>query len=82
MMVMTSLHRVDHVVFENEEMTISIDGNTLRFPLGSLSMKLLHATPAQRRNFELSASGYGIHWPEIDEDLSAEGLLRTWESAR
>ena len=81
MTVMTSCHRVDNLVFDNDDLIISIDDNTLRFPLGSLSKRLLAATPAQRRHFEISASGYGIHWPEVDEDLSVEGLLRSWETA-
>jgi hypothetical protein len=38
---------------------------------------LLAATPAQRANWELAAVGHGIHWPEIDEDLSVAGLLRS-----
>ena len=33
------------------------------------------ATPEQRANWEVCGAGYGIHWPEIDEDLSTEGLL-------
>jgi hypothetical protein len=37
---------------------------------------LLNATESQRRNFELLGDGLGIHWPEIDEDLSIAGLLR------
>jgi hypothetical protein len=37
---------------------------------------LLDASPEQRRNWELSGAGYGIHWPDLDEDLSTEGLLR------
>ena len=36
----------------------------------------LHATPAQRANWQISGAGFGIHWPGIDEDLSSEGLLR------
>jgi hypothetical protein len=78
---LTSCHRVDNLVFDNDEMTISIDGNMLRSPLSSLSKRLLDATPAQRRQFEISASGYGIHLPEVDEDVCVEGLLRFWESA-
>jgi hypothetical protein len=38
--------------------------------------RLLHATPHQRSNWQLAGGGYGIHWPDINEDLSAEGLLR------
>ena len=38
--------------------------------------RLLHATPHQRSNWQLAGGGDGIHWPDIDEDLSAEGLVR------
>jgi hypothetical protein len=38
--------------------------------------RLLHATPVQRAGWQRAGGGYGIHWPEIDEDLSTEGLLR------
>ena len=37
---------------------------------------LLHATELQRKNWHVSGGGYGIHWPDIDEDLSVAGLLR------
>ena len=39
------------------------------------SDKLASATPEQRANFIVSASGYGIHWPELDEDLAVDGLI-------
>jgi hypothetical protein len=38
--------------------------------------RLLHATAEQRRNWQRCAGGYGVHWPDIDEDVSTEGLLR------
>lgn len=38
--------------------------------------RLLNATPEQRANWEPSGGGYGIHWPDVDEDLSVEGLMR------
>jgi hypothetical protein len=38
--------------------------------------RLLDATPAQRKNWKIAGGGYGIHWPDLDEDLSTEGLLR------
>jgi hypothetical protein len=37
---------------------------------------LLNASPKQRKNWRIAGGGYGIHWPEIDEDPSTEGLLR------
>ena len=52
-----------------------VDGRRLSVPLNWYP-RLERATPAQRANWELAAAGYGIHWPELDEDLSSEGLLR------
>lgn len=51
------------------------DGRVLSVPLAWYP-RLLHATPQQRSNCHIAGAGYGIHWPEIDEDLSVEGLLR------
>jgi len=51
------------------------DGRTISVPLAWYP-RLLHATPEQRDRWEKSGGGYGIHWPDIDEDLSTEGLLR------
>ena len=51
------------------------DGRVLSVPLAWYP-RLLHATPAQRRRWTISAGGHGIRWPAIDEDLSTEGLLR------
>jgi hypothetical protein len=52
-----------------------VDGRTISVPLAWYP-RLLHATPEQRANWEIVGAGYGIHWPDVDEDLSAEGLLR------
>ena len=52
-----------------------VDGRTIVVPLAWYP-RLLDATPEQRHNWQLSGAGYGIHWPDLDEDLSAEGLLR------
>jgi hypothetical protein len=79
MIATTSRHSVSGLRFEGEEMMITIDGKTLCFSLIRISQRLLKATALQRQRFEISASGYGIHWPEIDEDLSVEGLLRASE---
>jgi hypothetical protein len=51
------------------------DGRTITVPLAWYP-KLLHASAAQRAAWKISGGGYGIHWEEIDEDLSSEGLLR------
>ena len=51
------------------------DGRSLSVPL-TWFPRLLKATPVQRANWKPSGGGFGIHWPDIDEDLSVEGLLR------
>jgi hypothetical protein len=62
----------------SDEDTLSVDlmdGRTITVPLAWYP-RLLGATQQQRDRWETSGGGYGIHWPEIDEDLSTEGLLR------
>jgi hypothetical protein len=63
------------VWFDNERMWVGLaDGRTLGVPL-TWFPRLLAATPAQRANFAISASGHGLHWEELDEDISVTGLL-------
>lgn len=68
-------HEIENISFEELTLVITIDGITRRFQLSDISRKLLAATPAERARFDVSPSGYGIHWPAIDEDLSIDGLL-------
>jgi len=51
------------------------DGRTISVPL-EWYPRLHNASLAQRLNWQVCGAGYGIHWPEIDEDLSTAGLLR------
>ena len=51
-----------------------LDGRTISVPL-AWSWRLCEATPEQRSRFEIIGSGSGIHWPEVDEDISVEGML-------
>ena len=68
--------RVEAVYFTRDTLVVDlIDGRTISVPL-TWYPKLLKATPKQRSNWEICGGGYGVHWPEIDEDLSTEGLLR------
>ena len=66
---------VDVEVTEDELKVGLLDGRTITAPLAWYP-RLLHATPKQRANWVIAGGGYGIHWPEVDEDLSSEGLLR------
>lgn len=52
-----------------------MDGRTISVPL-AFYPRLLHATPEQRANWRVIGGGFGIHWPDLDEDLSTAGLLR------
>jgi hypothetical protein len=56
------------------------DGRTITVPLVWFP-RLSHATPAERGNWRLSGGGIGIHWPDLDEDISVEGLLAGRRSA-
>lgn len=52
-----------------------IDGRTIIVPLAWYP-RLYDASPEQRGNWQISGAGYGIYWPDVDEDLSTAGLLR------
>lgn len=58
-----------------------MDGRKISVPLVWYP-RLLKATPAQRNNWRVSGGGYGIHWEDLDEDLSTEGLLCGAPAAR
>jgi len=51
-----------------------VDGRTITVPL-TWYPRLAHGTPAERANWRLIGTGEGIHWPDLDEDISVEGLL-------
>lgn len=68
--------RVSAVEVTDDTLAVSLmDGRTISVPLVWYP-RLLNATRAQRSNWQIAGGGYGIHWPDIDEDLSTEGLLR------
>ena len=66
---------VESVSFSGTTMRLRVDGKTYEIDVTSQSGRLAHATPEQRSNFVVSPSGYDIHWPQIDEDLSIDGLI-------
>lgn len=74
--------RVAGVSFDADRLIVDLmDGRTIAVPLAWYP-RLLEATPVQRAEWEIAGAGYGIHWPQIDEDLSVEGLLRGAPAAR
>jgi len=75
-LALTADERVVTVLFTDDSISVSLrDGRTITVPL-TWYPKLFHGSLAQRQNWQISGGGYGIHWPDLDEDLSTEGLLR------
>ena len=68
--------RVKDVRFTEDALVVDLlDERTISVPLVWYP-RLLSATPTQRANWRLAGGGFGIHWPDVDEDLTTEGLLR------
>ena len=68
--------RVANVDITEDLLSVQLsDGRTISVPLVWYP-RLLNATEGQRKNWKIIGGGYGIHWPDVDEDLSTEGLLR------
>jgi Protein of unknown function (DUF2442) len=75
-LALTADERVAGVSFSEDSLCVALrDGRKISVPL-TWYPKLLRATAQQRTNWKLAGGGYGIHWPDLDEDLSTEGLLR------
>jgi hypothetical protein len=67
--------RIKAVRIDEDSLSVDLaDGRTVTTPLVWYP-RLLHATAQQRSNFQLIGAGYGIHWPDVDEDLSVHGML-------
>ena len=67
--------RIGRVEVNDETITAHlVDGRVISVPL-AWSWRLSGATPAQRAHWQLIGNGHGIHWPDVDEDISAEGML-------
>ncbi len=75
-LALTADERVAGVMFTKDTLSVSLrDGRTISVPLAWYP-RLLNASAAERKNWRVAGGGYGIHWSDIDEDLSTEGLLR------
>ena len=73
---MIATHKIEIIRFSQDFIILNIDGNEFTIPLDKLSPRLKSASDIERNMFKISPSGYGIHWPLIDEDLSIDGILR------
>jgi len=67
--------KATNVSFDSNNMWVELaDGRKLGVPLAYFP-RLLHATPRQRKNYTISGGGIGLHWEDIDEDISVRGLI-------
>ncbi len=73
---MVIIHDIKGLNFDNENIYLEVDGIKVKAPLEKVSQKLLNASDLQKMIFKISPSGYGIHWPLIDEDLAVDPLLK------
>jgi hypothetical protein len=73
--VTLTMPRVVNVTVTEDTLSVDLeDGRTIAVPIGWYP-RLAQGTPAERANVQISGAGYGMHWPEIDEDIGVEGLL-------
>jgi hypothetical protein len=68
-------YKINKIYFEQDKLVLILNDQQYFFNVKEISDKLDKADDFERNNFQVSPSGYGIHWPTIDEDLSINGLL-------
>ena len=74
-MIETQVAKAQQVLLTEDSLSIDlVDGRTISVPLAWYP-RLFHGTPEERRNWRLIGQGEGIHWPDLDEDISVENLL-------
>ncbi|MEK7793410.1 MAG: DUF2442 domain-containing protein [Candidatus Hydrogenedentota bacterium] len=67
--------RIIRVAVTDDTLSVDLeDGRTIAVPIGWYP-RLAYGTQEERANFQISGAGYGIHWPDLDEDLGVEGIL-------
>ena len=67
--------RAIRIAVTDDTLTVDLeDGRTISVPIVWYP-RLAYGTPAERANFQIVGAGYGVHWPDLDEDIGVEGLL-------
>jgi hypothetical protein len=72
---MDKAHDIQYVSFSGMILHMRVDGKDYRIDVSGMSDRVRNATQQQRENFDISPSGYGIYWADVDEDLSIDGLI-------
>ena len=74
-MVMLALPKALRVSVTDDTLSVDLeDGRTVSVPIGWYP-RLTYGTAAERGNIQIAGAGYGLHWPDLDEDIGVEGLL-------
>ena len=67
--------KIINVSVTEDSLTVDLeDGRTVSVPIGWYP-RLVHGSPDERANVQISGAGYGLHWPDLDEDIGIEDLL-------
>ena len=74
-MIELEIHNAENITVTDDTLSVDLsDGRTISVPI-LWYPRLAHATAAERNNWRLIGKGIGIHWEDVDEDISVEGLL-------
>jgi hypothetical protein len=73
---MEKVYNISELKFTKDYLILVVNNQVKKIKLDGISKKLADATMQERNNFKISPSGYGIHWSDLDEDLSVNGLLK------
>jgi len=79
---MNKHHDVSNIRFEENFIIMTVDGAEYRIDLREHSPQLAARDERTKINFRLSPAGYGLHWPEIDEDLSIDAMIKSVATGR
>lgn len=79
---MEKAFHISNVRIENNFLVLTVDNQMISLRLSDISQKLENASKQEREMIKISPSGYGLHWPLLDEDLSINGLLKQFEAKR
>ena len=77
---MITSHTIQNISFDQFNILLEVDGKQIKICLEKVSEKLNKANDFQRNFYKISPSGYGIHWPLIDEDIAITALLKLYKS--
>jgi len=80
MTTMEKAYHIEYIILDSDFLVLKADNLVIKLKLADISEKLAHATIEERNDYKISPSGYGIHWRQLDEDLSVNGLIQTFKS--